>query len=111
MLVGPGSGDPAYSVSIRLTPAGGGAFDRIAAVRYRYYSPTSATPDPRSQEAVDVDGVLIAVPAVESGSYNGDLSITGDFDRAQGQRVVQDIRNAAGVVAPRSATSGEPGDA
>lgn len=101
----PGSGAALYSVSLRFTAAGAKAFDRIAAMRYAYYAPSGPVPDPRSEEAVDVDGVAVSVPIIEAPSFNGAADISGNFDRARAQRIAHEIRKAAGLAAPGSATT------
>ncbi len=73
----------AYSVQLQFTSAGGKAFDRMAAIRNRYYSATATTVDPRSQEAIDLDGQVESAPTIQSSSFNGQASISGSFTSSQ----------------------------
>lgn len=73
----------AYTVQLQFTGAGGKAFDAMAAVRNKYYSASSATVDPRSQEAIDLDGQVESAPTIQSSSFNGQASISGSFTSTQ----------------------------
>ncbi|MCU4184849.1 protein translocase subunit SecD [Acidiferrimicrobium sp. IK] len=73
----------AYTVELQFTGEGSKQFDAMAAIRNKYYSASSQTVDPRSQEAIDLDGQVESAPTIQSAQFNGQASISGSFTSSQ----------------------------
>ncbi len=88
----PSSSSPQYSVQLTFTNSGSTAFDKIAAQRYQYYKANANPPDPRSLEAIELDGVVQSAPQIESPNFNGVASITGSFTSGQANDLAVSLR-------------------
>ena len=76
IVVAPGASSVSYQVQVTFTKPGGAAFDRIAAERFPYYTKNGAV-NPKSQEAIELDGVVESVPQIQAASFNGTAIISG----------------------------------
>jgi preprotein translocase subunit SecD len=81
-----------YAVNLSFTAAGSSAFDKMASVRNQYYNKSASSPDPRSQEAIELDGVLESAPTIEQASFNGQAQITGSFTPKQASDLALELR-------------------
>jgi preprotein translocase subunit SecD len=79
IVVAPQNGG-GYSVQLTFTGKGGDQFDKVAAERYPYYSSSASAPDPRSQEAIELDGVVESAPTIQAPSFNGTAVISGSTE-------------------------------
>jgi preprotein translocase subunit SecD len=81
IVVAPGSGQVSYTVQVTFTKSGSSQFDKMAAERNKYYdggaSPSSNPNYYQSLEAIELDGVVQAVPQIQNSSYNGTAVISG----------------------------------
>lgn len=95
VVVAPTNGG-GYTVQVTFTPAGGRAFDKIAAQRYKFYSASSSVPNPASMEAIDLDGVVEAAPTIQAPSFHGTAVISGStaapFTAAQAKSLALELR-------------------
>jgi preprotein translocase subunit SecD len=96
IVVAPGgNGNLQYQVQVTFTKAGSSAFDKIAAQRFPYYSASSSTPNPKSQEAIELDGQVESVPQIEAAAFHGTAVISGGttgFTQAQANRLALELR-------------------
>jgi preprotein translocase subunit SecD len=81
-----------YAVNLSFTGPGSAAFDKMAAVRNQFYNKSANTPDPRSQEAIELDGVLESAPTIEQSTFNGQAQITGSFTPKQASDLALELR-------------------
>jgi hypothetical protein len=86
-------GGGGYEVQITFTRTGATAFDNIAAHRYPYYQSDPTKPPFSSMEAVEVDGLVLAAPAIQEPSFNGTAVISGSsaapFTKKQAEDLAQ----------------------
>ncbi len=93
IVVAPGNGSLQYEVQVTFTKSGSAAFDRIAAERFPYYSASS--PSYKSQEAIELDGVVESAPAIEAAAFHGTAVISGGttgFTANQASRLALELR-------------------
>ncbi|MBO0694287.1 MAG: protein translocase subunit SecD [Acidimicrobiaceae bacterium] len=76
-------GSASYAVELTFTGEGTKLFNKMAAVRNRYYSATATTPSVQSLEAIELDGVLESAPQIQQANFNGSAQITGNFTQPQ----------------------------
>ncbi|MGI8753785.1 MAG: protein translocase subunit SecD [Acidimicrobiales bacterium] len=81
-----------YVVNLSFNSAGSAAFDKMAAVRNQFYSKSATSADPRSQEAIELDGVLESAPTIEQSSFNGQAQISGSFTAKQASDLSLELR-------------------
>ena len=81
-----------YSVQLKLTKAGAGRFDAIAAVRFACYQQTPSNPPPCSEEAFELQGLVESAPVFQAASFGGNISITGNFTRAQAAALANELK-------------------
>jgi preprotein translocase subunit SecD len=79
-------------VNVTLTSRGLTEFNKVATVRHQYYSATAASPDPRSLEAIDLDGQLESAPTIESAPFTGPIQISGSFTTSQASALADELR-------------------
>jgi preprotein translocase subunit SecD len=94
IVVAPGNGNVSYTVQVSFTKSGGAAFDKIAAQRFPYYT-KSGTVDPRSEESIELDGVVESVPQIQAASFNGTAVISGGtsgFTATQANSLALELR-------------------
>ena len=60
-----------YQVLVQFTSQGATAFNAVAAQRYQYYEADTSDPSVESQEAIEVDDVVVSVPVIQASSFNG----------------------------------------
>ncbi|HWE54866.1 MAG TPA: hypothetical protein VG435_05105 [Acidimicrobiales bacterium] len=84
-----------YSVAIALTSSGAVQFDRLAASRYACYEQDTSNPPYCSLEAFELNGVVESAPTFQASTFNGSISITGDFTRAQALALAAELNAAA----------------
>jgi preprotein translocase subunit SecD len=81
-----------YVVNLSFNSAGSAAFDKMAAVRNQYYNKSATSADPRSQEAIELDGVLESAPTIEQSSFNGQAQISGSFTAKQASDLALELK-------------------
>lgn len=68
-----------YSVSLSLNGKGANQFDDLAAQRYACNKQNPSSPPPCSLEAFELDGLVESAPTFTTGSFAGNVQITGSF--------------------------------
>ncbi len=83
-----------YVVDLAFNSAGSAAFDKMAAVRNQFIKSASGSSgtDPRSQEAIELDGVLESAPTINQSSFNGRAQISGSFTPKQASNLALELR-------------------
>ncbi len=81
-----------YVVNLSFNAAGSAAFDKMAAVRNQFYNKSATSADPRSQEAIELDGVLESAPTIDTSSFNGQAQISGSFTAKQASDLSLELR-------------------
>ena len=81
-----------YSVQLTLTSKGATQFDNIASARYACYKQNTTNPPPCSQEAFELDGQVESAPTFQAASFNGNVSITGNFTAAQATALANELK-------------------
>ena len=81
-----------YVVNLSFNSAGSAAFDKMAAVRNQFYNKSASSADPRSQEAIELDGVLESAPTIEQSSFNGQAQISGSFTAKQASDLALELK-------------------
>lgn len=81
-----------YVVNLTFNSAGAAAFDKMAAVRNQFYNKNATSADPRSQEAIELDGVLESAPTIDTSSFNGRAQISGSFTAKQASDLSLELR-------------------
>jgi len=81
-----------YLVNLALNSAGSTAFDRMAAQRFPFFNKSSSTTDPRSQEAIELDGVLESAPTIQTANFRGQAQISGSFTAKQASNLALELR-------------------
>jgi preprotein translocase subunit SecD len=84
-----------YSVSLTLTSSGGAKFDSFAAARYACTQQNPSNPPPCAQEAFELDGQVISAPDFQAASFNGNVSITGNFTASQASTLAEELKYGA----------------
>jgi preprotein translocase subunit SecD len=85
-------GSSSYAVELTFTSSGSKDFNKMAAVRNKYYSSTATTPNPASLEAIELDGVLESAPQIEQANFNGSAQITGNFTQSQASNLALELK-------------------
>jgi hypothetical protein len=102
-VVAPISGG-GYQVEVTLNSSGAQQFNRIAAERFPYYEANTSDPPLESQEAVEVNGLVVAAPAIQSQEFNGTVLIAGStaapFTKSQAEALALHIAAARGQPVP-----------
>ena len=89
-VVNPTSGQ--YSVQLTLKSKGATIFDNIAKSRYACYQQNPSNPPPCSQEAFELDGLVESAPTFQASSFNGNVSITGNFTSTQASNLANELK-------------------
>jgi preprotein translocase subunit SecD len=84
-----------YSVQLTLTSKGATEFDSIATARYSCYQQNPANPPPCSEEAFELDGTVESAPDFQASSFNGNVSITGNFTSSQASNLANELKYGA----------------
>jgi preprotein translocase subunit SecD len=84
-----------YSVALTLTSSGGAKFDSFAAARYACTQQNPSNPPPCAQEAFELDGEVISAPDFQAASFNGNVSITGNFTSSQARTLAEELKYGA----------------
>jgi preprotein translocase subunit SecD len=79
-------------VDVTLTSKGLTAFNKIAAVRNKYYVANATSPSPLSQEAIELDGQLESAPTIDVATFTTAVQITGDFTSGQASNLATELR-------------------
>ena len=66
-----------YQVQLSFTGKGSADFDKIAAVRYKFYQQNPRQPPYQSLEAFELDGTVYSAPTIQAQSFNGTAVISG----------------------------------
>lgn len=66
-----------YQVQLSFTGKGSTDFDKIAAVRYKFYQQNPNNPPYQSLEAFELDGTVYSAPTIQAQSFNGTAVISG----------------------------------
>jgi preprotein translocase subunit SecD len=90
--VGVDSTSGVISVNLTFTSAGSKEFNKMAAVRSKYYSSTATSPSILSLEAIELDGVLESAPQIEQANFNGTAQITGSFTESQASALATELK-------------------
>jgi hypothetical protein len=95
-LVIPEDPPHSYGVKIVFTGTGAGQFNLVASHRFPFYEQNTANPPVASLEAVEVNGIVIAVPSIQASRYNGTAIFSGPssapYSKQQATQIVQAIR-------------------
>ena len=81
-----------YTVALTLTSKGAVKFDSIAAARYACYQQSPTNPPPCSEEAFELDGLVESAPDFQASSFNGNVSISGNFTSAQATALANELK-------------------
>ena len=81
-----------YSVQLTLTGRGATTFDQIASSRYTCYKQNTSNPPPCSLEAFELDGLVESAPTFQAASFNGNVSITGNFSSSQATDLANELK-------------------
>ncbi len=81
-----------YAVNVNFTGSGSNTFDQIAAARNKYFNKAATSPDPRSLEAIELDGQVESAPTIEQSSFNGQVQITGNFSSSQANSLALELK-------------------
>jgi preprotein translocase subunit SecD len=84
-----------YSVQLTLTGKGATEFDSIASARFACYQQSPANPPPCSEEAFELDGTVESAPDFQASSFNGNVSITGNFTSSQASNLANELKYGA----------------
>jgi preprotein translocase subunit SecD len=90
--VGVDSSSGVVSVNLTFTSAGSKEFNKMAAIRSKYYSSTATSPSLLSLEAIELDGVLESAPQIEQANFNGTAQITGSFTESQASALATELK-------------------
>lgn len=96
----------AHSVDVTLTGKGAVEFDQLASARFACYQQDPSVPPFCSFEAFELDGVVESAPAFQAASFNGNISITGDFTASQASTLVDRLKSASRAAPQAPAKSG-----
>jgi preprotein translocase subunit SecD len=77
----------AYSVRLDLTGSGGTGFDALAAQCFNQMPEC-----PSGNLAIVLDGIVQSAPQVQQPSYQGEVSITGDFTQSEAEDLATVLR-------------------
>ena len=101
-----------WEVNITFTSAGSAEFNRYAAQHYACYEKEPTDPPYCALQAIEINGVVEAAPAIEAGSFPGGATIAGSasnpFTKAQAESVASLVRTAS-KLASRPASPGQKG--
>ena len=81
-----------YTVALTLNSKGAVEFDKIAASRYACYQQSPSNPPPCSEEAFELDGLVESAPDFQASSFNGNVSISGNFTAAQATALANELK-------------------
>ncbi len=81
-----------YTVALTLNSKGAVKFDSIAAARYACYQQSPTNPPPCSEEAFELDGLVESAPDFQASSFNGNVSISGNFTSAQATALANQLK-------------------
>jgi preprotein translocase subunit SecD len=90
--VGVDSSSGVVSVNLTFTSTGSKEFNKMAAVRSKYYSSTATSPSLLSLEAIELDGVLESAPQIEQANFDGTAQITGSFTESQASALATELK-------------------
>jgi hypothetical protein len=94
-----------WEVNITFTAAGSAQFNRDAAQYYLCYERDTSNPPYCSLQGIDLNGTVLAAPAIESPQFAGGAEISGTsdkpFTKAQAKEIAAQVR-AASKMAPIS---------
>jgi preprotein translocase subunit SecD len=92
-------GNGGFQVQITLTSSGAAEFDKIASQRYPHYAANPSNPPVESQEAIELNAVVLSAPVIQAEEFNGTVIISGSpsapFTQAQADRFAKEIRLAS----------------
>jgi preprotein translocase subunit SecD len=80
-----------YVVNVTLTSSGLKKFNAIAKIRNQYVT-SSSTTDPKSEEAIELDGVLESAPTINDATFTGPIQISGSFTAKQASALATELR-------------------
>lgn len=81
-----------YSVNLTLTSKGAAQFDGIATARNACYKQNPSSPPYCSLEAFELDGLVESAPTFQAASFNGNVSITGNFTSSQASNLANQLK-------------------
>ena len=81
-----------YTVALTLNSKGAAKFDSIATARYACYKQSPTNPPPCSEEAFELDGLVESAPDFQASSFNGNVSISGNFTSAQATALANQLK-------------------
>jgi preprotein translocase subunit SecD len=82
----------AYVVDLTFNAKGAAAFNKMAAQRYPYYQKNASQVDPRSQEAIELDGQLESAPTIQTDNFGNQAQISGAFTATQANNLALVLR-------------------
>ena len=82
-----------FEVQVEFTSSGAAQFDKIASERYPYYSANTSNPPVQSQEAIELDGVVVSAPVIQAENFNGTAVISGSSSAPFSQSMAEDLAN------------------
>jgi preprotein translocase subunit SecD len=81
-----------YTVNLTLTSSGAAEFDKLATSRYACNQQDPSNPPPCSLEAFELDAVVESAPTFTSGSFNGQVQISGTFSSDQATALANELK-------------------
>jgi preprotein translocase subunit SecD len=66
-------------------------FNKIAAERNVYYEQDPSNPSYQAQEAIELDGQVESVPAIEDATFAGSVQITGSFTESEASSLATEL--------------------
>ena len=82
-----------FQVQVTFTSSGAAQFDKIAAERYPYYENNQSNPPVESQEAIELDAVVVSAPVIQAQEFNGTAVISGSSAAPFTQSQADDLAN------------------
>jgi hypothetical protein len=94
-------GGDGSQVQITFTASGADQFDEVASERYPYYEANVSNPPVESQEAIELNAVVLSAPVIQAREFNGTVILSGSasepFTQAQAEGFAKEIRSASVV--------------
>jgi preprotein translocase subunit SecD len=90
-----------WAVDITFTKAGSAQFNAVAAKHYRCYAQDPTNPPFCALQAVELDGTVLAAPALEASAFPGGATIAGSmaypYTKAQAVKLASLVRTSSSM--------------
>jgi preprotein translocase subunit SecD len=80
-----------YVVNVTLNGKGLAGFNKVAAVRNKFYQASASSQPFDALEAIELDGVVESTPAIENSTFAGPVQITGAFTSSQASNLALEL--------------------